>query len=216
MKGLMLKEFLYLRRQSKSLLLVLCFFLAFFLLMAGANGKENGLQEAVAGLMVALPVMLTILLTINATAFDERAHWDSYVLSLPVSRNRIVAARYLSAALLSLAGTVLSFLIGLPLLGGTLSAHDLILMVAASFAFPLFICSVLFPLFFRFGLQKARFAIVVIFLLPTAVELLAKRFGFAVSEGQAEFFCKLSPVLVLAMIVASYFISCAVYRRKQG
>ncbi len=88
-------------------------------------------------------------------------------------------------------------------------------MAAASFAVPLLVCSILFPLCFRFGIQKARFAIAAIFLLPTAVGMIVKRFGFAPSAAQQALLWKLSPVVALAVAVISYLISCAVYRRKQ-
>ena len=215
MKGLITKEFLYLRRQGKSVLLMLGFLVAVFLVMSGTGNQRENLREAAASIAVAVPVMLTIVLTVNATAYDEQAKWDAYVLSLPVSRDRIVAARYLSTALLSLAGGVVALLAGLFLLDGLADPQGLLIMVAASFACPLLLCSILFPLFFRFGLQKARLAIVLIFLLPTAIGLLSNRFGLLFSEAQQALFWKLLPVFAVAFVVVSYLISCAVYRRKQ-
>lgn len=215
MKGLITKEFLYLRRQGKSLLLMFGVFVVFFFVLSGTGDQQENLHEAAAGFIVAVPVMLAIMLTINATAYDEQAKWDAYVLSLPVSRDRIVAARYLSAALLSLAGGVVALLASLLLPDGLSSPQGLLIMVAASFACPLLLCSILFPLFFRFGLQKARLAIAAIFLLPTAIGLLSNRFGLFFSEAQQALFWKLLPVFAVAFVVVSYLISCAVYRRKQ-
>lgn len=215
MKGLITKEFLYLRRQSKSVLLIFGIFVVFFFALSGAGDQRENLRESAAGIAVAVPVMLTIVLTINATAYDEQAKWDAYVLSLPVSRERIVAARYLSTALLSLTGGGVALLAGLFLLDGLTDPQGLLIIVAASFACPLLLCSILFPLFFRFGLQKARLAIAAIFLLPAAFGLLSNRVSLSFSGAQQALFWKLLPVLAVALVVISYLISCAVYRRKQ-
>lgn len=215
MKGLITKEFLYLRRQGKSLLLMFGVFVVFFFVLSGTGDQQENLHEAAAGFIVAVPVMLAIMLTINATAYDEQAKWDAYVLSLPVSRDRIVAARYLSAALLSLAGGVVALLASLLLPDGLSSPQGLLIMVAASFACPLVICSILFPLFFRFGLQKARFAVAALFLLLFVAQFLIGRSGFSLSKAQQALVWQLTPVFALALVVVSYLISCAVYRRKQ-
>ena len=215
MKGLMIKEFLCLRHQSRSLLLMFGILAAIFLIMFQAGGRGKALGEAAAVLLVAFPVMLTLVLAINSIGYDEQAKWDAYVLSLPVSRDRIVAARYLSVTLLSLAGAALAFLIGLLLPDLRSSPQGLLIMAAAAFACPLLICSVLLPLFFRFGIQKARFAIAAFFLLPMAVTEIAKRAGSAPSVAQQALLCGLAPAFALAAVVLSYLISCAVYRRKE-
>lgn len=216
MKGLILKEFLYLRRQSKSMLIMFGFLIAMFMIMAKAGGQAENIREAAAGIIVAVPVMLTVMLTINATAYDEQANWDTYVLSLPVSRNRIVAARYLSAALLSLAGSAVALLAGLLLLSGQSDPQGLLIMVAASFACPLLLCSFLFPLFFRFGLQKARLVFAAIFLIPAFAGLLGKDADISLSGAQQALLWELLPVFALIFVVISFLISCAVYRRKQA
>ena len=216
MKGLILKEFLYLRRQGKSVLIMFGFLIVMFLVMAEAGGKTGNIREAAAGIIVAVPVMLTVMLTINATAYDEQANWDTYVLSLPVSRNRVVASRYLSAALLSLAGSAVALLAGLLLLNGRSDPQGLLVMVSAAFACPLLLCSVLFPLFFRFGLQKARLAFAIIFLIPVFAGLLGKNADISVSGAQQVLLWELLPVFALIIVVVSFLISCAIYRRKEA
>jgi ABC-2 type transport system permease protein len=211
MSGLLVKEFLYVRRQAKVLLLMVAFFAVFFLLL---NPESRSVKSVTSALM-SIMVMLTVILTINTFAYDELAKWDGYVLSLPIAKGRIVGAKYLFTVILSAAGALVTVLAGEAASGGHLKPEELVAACAGACASPLLLCSILLPMFYKFGLQKARVAFIAVFLIPMVAMPLIEKSGFSVSGAQWMLLLKLSPVILIAVVAASFLISCKIMEHKE-
>ncbi len=94
MKGLILKDLLNLRKQARIILL----FVGFYFVLGMINQSGDSFGGVVA--------LLFAMLAVTAMAYDERAGWDKYALTMPVSRRDLVVSKYLLGVLLSLAGLV--------------------------------------------------------------------------------------------------------------
>ncbi|HEX3017868.1 MAG TPA: ABC-2 transporter permease [Caproicibacter sp.] len=211
MSGLLIKELLYIRKQGKTLLITLIFYGVFFLFMGGSKYSVDSMT----GVVISIMVMLTVALTINTFAYDEAAKWDNFVKSLPISIRGIVGSKYLFAVILSAIGVVLSCMIELITLHGQVKLEDLAAICAGTGAAPMMLCSILLPLFYKFGPYKARFAFMILLVVPFAAVLLMKRAGFSMTGEQVLLLLKLSPVILLVIVAASYLISCGIYERKE-
>ncbi|WP_444658822.1 ABC-2 transporter permease [Caproiciproducens sp. R2] len=207
MTGLLLKDLLYLKRQGRIFLFLLAFYIIFF----AATG--SGTDQITSMLLTLIPMLPMIVLT-NAFAYDEMSKWNTYALTLPITRGKLVFARYLLTLLLTCGMALIPFLMNL--LSGSLSEETGAAVYAASGA-ALLLCEILIPLFYRFGTQKARLALLVIVLIPTLGAFLLKQARFAApSDAQILFLLKISPVFLVVFSVVSYYLSCKILENKEN
>ena len=206
MTGLLLKDILCLKKQFKMLLILFTFY-AVFLVATGSHIEQFN------AIFIALIVMLPMIVITNAFAYDELSKWDIYSLSLPITKNGIVLVKYLLLLILAGCGALIPFAINAASRNLT---QETLAGIYAAFGVALVLCSVLIPLFYKFGTQKARFALMVMVMIPTLGALLLKNLKFAM-PGNAEiiFWLKLSPVILVAFFMGSYFISCHIFENKE-
>lgn len=168
MTGLILKDFLILRKTLRSYLLIL----AIYGLVA-----FSGFWQAsfVAGFMM----VMTAMLPMNVFAYDKQANWDTYGLSLPVGRTKTVASRYLVVLILTALAGALTIVMGIAIyLAGRMeeSLGQYLLTSAIFVVFSLMINAMMLPLLYKFGSERARMMLfgvmgviallVVVFLIP--------------------------------------------------
>ena len=96
MKGLLLKEFLMLKKGWVTLVI---FFIAF-----GLGGVGNDFM------CFMLPLFLAILLYGHIN-YDEQSKWQQYSIALPYGRKMIVSAKYAAMAIVAAVSTVFVVLI---------------------------------------------------------------------------------------------------------
>ncbi|WP_164918909.1 MULTISPECIES: ABC-2 transporter permease [Acutalibacteraceae] len=204
MTGLILKDLLYLKRTGRVLIAVTAFYLIVFL----ATSSGNAASAILSGFIVMLPVILSV----NVFACDEFARWRRYEGSLPVSGSRVVLARYLFALIFSTSLTLLSF--ALELFVGLTQKAALAFLV--SWGAALLFYAVLFPIFYRFGTQKARLVLIGVVLLPTFGVALLRQMNLPLPGGaDPERWLPLLPLLAAALFLLSFRFSCRVFARRE-
>lgn len=148
MTGLILKDFLILRKTLRSYLLILAVYAA-----VAFSGFWSG------SFVGAFIMVMVAMLPMNVFAYDKQCNWDVYGLALPVSRTKTVAARYACVLLLCLASAAFSAVLGIVLtlmdrmeesLGEYLVTCAVVLVVG------MLINSVMLPLLYKFGSERAR------------------------------------------------------------
>ena len=156
--------------QKKSLLLGLIyivFFLAIF-------------QEQPAMMYTTAVVAITYILVMGGFALDDQASADTFLNSLPVTRSKVVFAKYLSLLLFFFMATMayalvhqLVQIVNLPILMGPITKEG----VAGGLLSVSLINAIYFPVMIRIGYQKARiFNFIVFFGVFFGVSFLASRF----------------------------------------
>lgn len=206
LKGLLIKECLIVKQYMKTMGILAVFFLVFTV----ATGSVTMLGSMMGVLCFMLPVV--------TFSFDEGVKWDTYLLATPVSRKDVVRAKYLFCLLTIGVGTLLPMGLGALLtFAGFVKEEEPIWIVAAAIAAvaALFV-TVLLPLIYRFGVEKSRFAMMAIFLLPTVGVLIFKNMkipmpDWTVLEGLLWYL----PAVVLAALYVSYRISLGIYEKKE-
>jgi ABC-2 type transport system permease protein len=208
MIGLILKDLLSLKKSGGKLLIMMALYFVIF---------------ASSGNIAFLSAMVTIVLTmlvINTFAYDEMSKWNYYALSLPVKKHQIVLSKYL----LTLAFTIVGILIAVVLY---LAEHKMnpetVLVLCALSSLALLMASVMLPLLFKLGTQKARIWTVIILLLPTAAIVLLSEFGVKMSnsnlpffsDSTVELFVSLTVPIALLLFIGSYLLSCKIFERKE-
>ena len=207
MTGLITKDFLVMRKMLRSYLLMI----VVYTILAYLDFFDYSF--IITFVQVALSV-----LPISAFAYDEQSKWDRYAMSLPLGRSRVVGARYLFVLLLTLftvafglAGTALLYL-----------AHqadflEMFVILMVSSAIGLLIPTILLPLSYKLGAERARpYLYAIVFIPVIAVVLLAKAgvLDMSMLKGLAGG-SALLPLAGLALLFVSYLISCRVAAGKE-
>lgn len=170
MKGLILKDFFVLK---KTMLLYLMIELV---MLAAAIFNPSMMTFAVLYFLI-----LAMMLPITALAYDERAGWNKYALTMPLSRKNLVLGKYLLGLIL----LGVSILLNLLFVGGygmmtgfsTFGAKDFTMLLSVSAAAGCLFLSVLMPIMFRLGTEKGRIAMVLMILLPVGTVLILSKTG---------------------------------------
>lgn len=148
MSGLILKDFLILRKTLRSYLMILAIYAAV---------AFSGFWQAsfVSGFMM---VMVSVL-PMNVFAYDKQAKWDVYGLALPVGRTKTVASRYLVVLLLTAMAGALTIALGAAMsLSGRMEEPlgQYLLTCAIFVVFATVINAMMLPLLYKFGSERAR------------------------------------------------------------
>ena len=154
MIGLLKKEYYLMEGQMKSWLIVavFCFFYSYFM-----NADS---------FLFMLIILFGIMSTMTVFSLDKACGWDTYAISLPLTRKEIVEARYLFAFLIdigvSLACCLLMILRGLMNGGVNIpeSLHSLFQILLVTILMQL----LLFPVIYKLGVEKARFVYMAVFI----------------------------------------------------
>lgn len=205
MKGLIIKDILNLKNYGRSILLIVAFYGIFAYTINDA------------GFLGGMIVLLMTMMSISSFSYDDLAKWDKYALSLPISRKDMVMSKYLLSIIFIVLGAVLSFVIVFAMsnIKNSVNLWELLLQTYSLSAVAIIFISVLMPLLYKFGVEKSRIMIMAVFAIPTLLLVLLSKLGIAKpSEEQLMFLLKMSPIIVIAVMMVSAFISYNIYKKK--
>ena len=214
MTGLMLKDFLILRKNMRTYLL-------FIVLYAGLAVTGVWSPEFVGGFIM----VLTAMLPMNVFSYDKQSKWDTYGLALPVGRTKTVTARYLCVLLLCLFSVVLECAIGGAMLAmGKLEEPSAYLATCAVCGLiAVLVNSVMLPFLYKFGPEQARVALFVLmgFIVLLGVLILGPLGGLKWLESLGEptpaqiaALPFIAAIVGIALLAASFLLSRHFYGAK--
>ena len=205
MKGLILKDLLNLRSTFKMLGAMIVFFAVAFL------REGNSFVFGIIILMFAMMVVTTI-------SYDDLAKWDAYALTMPVTRAEMVLSKYLMMVLLNTLGAVLSLIIGI--VGSFLMNQsfdlEILVIVGLVYLIAFIFGSLIIPLIYKFGTEKARLMLFLCALIPTALFLLLEQFNVPLpTTGNPWIYLILLVACSVIGVILSYLISLKIYTKKE-
>ncbi len=215
MIGLITKDFLVMRKALMSYLTLV----VLYIVLAYLDLFDYGF-------IITFIQMVLAVMPISAFAYDEQAKWDRYAMSLPLGRRGVVGARYLFVLGLTLF-TVAAGLAGTALLYLVHQADPLEMFVTlmVSTTIGLLIPTILLPLSYKLGPERARPFLYAIVFIPTIAVVLLVKAGVldmsllkgmdllaptALAGGAV-----LLPLAGLAALGVSYLISCRIAAGKE-
>ena len=147
MKGFIVKDLLIVKENLKASLIILGVYLLLFI------GNPSNLSF--------LPPFMSFYLMLSTFSYDELNKWESYAFSFPNGRRNIVLSKYISTFILTLISYSLIFIlsIGLSLYLHNLNLGEMFITFLANMASIIFLLSIIYPIIFKFGIEKARIAI---------------------------------------------------------
>ena len=216
MTGLILKDFLILRKTLRSYL---------FIMIVYAAIAFSGVWTA--DIVGVLMVVVLMMLPMNIFAYDKQCQWDTYGLALPVGRTKTVAARYLCVLLLCVFSVALTAVLGVALYAAGRVEEPVEFMVTCSVMglMSVLVNAIMLPFLYKFGPERARMMffgimggvvlLIVAFLFPLgglnwlkSLELTEPTFG------QAAIVPAVAVLAGLALLALSFLLSRHFYGSK--
>ncbi|WP_333860550.1 ABC-2 transporter permease [Clostridium sp.] len=201
MKGLILKDFMNLKQQWK----VWAIFLIFYGFMS-VSTKSNS--------MGAMIIVMCAILPTTFMSYDEKANWDKYALSMPLSRDDMVLSKYIISIFFFAAAFLLNIVLNL-LMGSTEIEKMLFESTILSTVGILYI-SIILPILFKYGVEKSRLIVLMVFFAPWIIVVLFLKLNIDVPYKQI--FNKPSlilPLISIVIFIISILISLNIYKKKE-
>lgn len=147
MTGLIIKDFLILRKTLRTYLFIMIVYTAI---------AFSGVWTA--DIVGVLMVVVLMMLPMNIFAYDKQCQWDTYGLALPVGRTKTVAARYLCVLLLCVLSVALTALLGAALYAAGRMEEPTEFMVTCSVMglMSILVNAIMLPFLYKFGPERAR------------------------------------------------------------
>lgn len=201
MKSLIYKDLVNLKQQSRVFLLIIVLWTVMAVL------EKN--TTFIGGLLA----VFGLLITMTAYAYDERAGWDKYALTMPVGRRTLVVSKYV-LAVLALAVSMVFYVAISAAVGADL--RETLLTAAFFIAVGLITSEVILPVIIRFGTEKGRFFLITLILLLTFLALLIGQSGADISiEITVEQAALVALALCAVLLPVSIAVSIRIYTRKE-
>ena len=208
MKSLILKDLITFRGYLKTMILIL----VFFSIMTYSMDDVSFLSGMI--------ILWLTMLPITSFSYDQHAKWDLFGHTLPVSRKQMVSSKYVLGLLFVGFATVIALTLNIVISLIKSINFDLLFLIEVNVAIGLVaivFLSILFPLIYKFGVEKSRMFVFVILAIPSIIVILMSNAGL-----QLPTFDYITPELLLVggiVVVAivtmiSYFVSLKIYLAK--
>lgn len=210
MSGLVLKDLLVLKKGAKVYLLLMVLYTVI------------GFAQKNYSMLGGMTAVLVMIVPLNCFSWDNLAKWDTYAMTLPVSRSAIVGGRYLCMLLVSAGALAYVMLVGcIQAVVNHGEWLEPVLIGLACFAVGLVINAIMLPVVYKFGPEKARFIILPLIGLPTALvaflALQSKEGNITLPDlSWLEVYLPgILAVGTVAAVIVSFLISCRIYEKKE-
>ena len=212
MMGLLIKDLYCLKQNGKSLMFILLIWGLVFL-----PRDDGGL------ILISLCMMVSAMHIFPLASYDKQARWDTYALSMPLTRANMVQEKYIMSLLLLVMSAVVStFVVAIAWLIRTGGMEpDFIPSIAATLAvgagISLFYTALSLPLSMWLGVEKARYIPSVLFALIffTAVIMVRRGSHIGLRADHLIAFGLGALILSVALFIISYFICLFIYGKKE-
>jgi hypothetical protein len=211
MRGLVVNN-LYTSRDNIKLSLIIALLLAFVPLFV----KEN----SIISIVIAMQTFVLVSNMSVSLKMDEASKWNKFEITLPVARNTLISAKYISFILLILIGVAASLVtVALQAIRGKIDFNTLILGYNFGLQLSLSTVAIVYPLILKLGAEKSDTLLFMAIGLSVGLRFMVWYLLY-LSDETITF--RTSPVvgnislaISLALFILSYFISAAIHRYKE-
>lgn len=212
MRGLIIKDIYSLKKYWKSLCISMGFLAIYGIFLKNITFLS----------FIICFLSTTIILTILGD--DEVSHWDKYALCMPLDRKMMVREKYAVIVAILLTAGGISIIFGCIM--AVITKQELASVLQASFlAFSMvaLIAIIITPVFYKLGVQKARYIMIFCVLVPAFLIVgaakLVERSGIVLEEEMISQMVKnayiIIPLVLAVLMYVSYRISVSIYTKKE-
>ena len=207
MKGLILKDFFCLKKYMKQLVMILICLGVWGIMMKSSTYIL---------FMISMFASMTVLTTM---AYDEKSQVNKYLLAGPTSRWEIVIGKFASWLVTITAAVVIELLLGFLMMNYySTPKNDLLISILETNSVYIILFSILIPICYKIGVERARIMMFVIFLIPTAIIIFFANYSKAdtmITDALIRNMGILLPILAIFILAASIFISIQIVEKKE-
>lgn len=162
-----------------------------------------------------------MMIFITTFSYDEYNSWDAYAISMPVSRKDIVKSKYIASIILIFIAVIFTIIISLiiGLIYNNINFQEIIANVLICAASIITLEAIMFPLIYKFGVEKGRITIFVgIFGIALLIGFLLKNFNVDANNFIVffdKYYYLIIPITLIIVLVISYLISKKIYWKKE-
>jgi len=159
MKGLFLKDAYVLWKNTKSVLILSVGFIIASIAM-GIRDYDNTIN-----FLSVFPFLFTGMLPLTLLSYDELYRWENYAATMPYTKRQLVSVKFLFALTLNLSIFCL-LMVGLAVKAFIIKAfpaEELFMFSSMLLAFGFLFPAFMFPVVFKFGIQKSRLIYVIFY-----------------------------------------------------
>lgn len=209
MLGFIKKDLLVMKNNLKYFLLMILVF-AFF-------SRESNI-------IYFIPIFISIMIFITTFSYDDYNKWNTYAITLPLSREKIVLAKYLTSLLLMVGTVLITFLLSFAIgtVNHSFDFDEVFPMLFGGLFALVLLQSFMYPLIYKFGTEKGRIGLFVgVFAVSGLVGYLVNhvKIDTTAFTGFIQFFNQygilLLSIVMVILFVGSYFVSKRIYLKKE-
>lgn len=209
MLGFIKKDLLVMKNNLKYFLLMILVF-AFF-------SRESNI-------IYFIPIFISIMIFITTFSYDDYNKWNTYAITLPLSREKIVLAKYLTSLLLMVGTVLITFLLSFVIdtINHSFDFDEVFPMIFGGLFALVLLQSFMYPLIYKFGTEKGRIGLFVgVFAVSGLVGYLVNhvKIDTTAFTGFIQFFNQygilLLSIVMVILFVGSYFVSKRIYLKKE-
>jgi len=215
-KGLIAKEFVFLKSYKKNLIL--------FVMLAGMMCFLN---DSITSFMpVYIPLVLGMIAT-NSFVYDGQANSERYLLSFPLDKKDIIRTKYIYIFSFTVLGTILGIVLAVFLQSikdsSSLNIDDIVSTGAGALFGMMVLQMFQIPILIKFGYEKGKFiqliAIVLIMMIASGLSVTVMKLTFVSLDELLEMLKKYGLYIIAlvtsALYLISYKISYGIYKKKE-
>ena len=205
MLGLIKKDFLIIKNNLKLIIVML---MVFFIMALG--GQFN---------ISFIPTFIIVMLFISTFSYDEYNNWDAYAITLPGGRKSIVKSKYIASLFLTLLSAVITVLLNylISVINNT-DVNEFISSLLGSICAIVIIQSIMYPLIFKFGMEKGRIVLfILVFVMVGVITLLKNTIKIPTILVVLfnDYWFIVIPIILVISLLISYKISEKIYLKKE-
>lgn len=208
MLGLIKKDLLVIKSNFK---LVIIMLLVFFIM--ALQGQFD---------ISFVPPFITVMLFMSTFSYDEYNKWDAYAITLPNGRKNVVKSKYVATTILILLSIVITILLNIfvGIINNNLDFDKFVSILVGCCFGTFFIQSIMYPLIFKYGIEKGRIGLfVLIFAIVGIIGLLSRVIKIDVPTNIILFLDNywfiIIPIILIIILFISYKISEKIYLKKE-
>lgn len=207
MKGLLMKDFWVVSKQVRTYIILGVFYVGYSYLMKEAT------------MIITTGALMSVLTAMNSFGYDEKCKWDNFALTMPISRKMIVTGKYLFSLIMCVLTTVICAIIAAIVLfisGNPVNVlQDILVSAGLVVSMVAFVLAIMLPIIFKVGVEKARYAMMAVIIVPTALALFIVNGNFTVPVLDTNLLIVGGIILLILITTISYLLSVKFMTEKE-
>ena len=209
MLGLIKKDFLLIKANLKSMVIIFIVYL-----MLAFQGTFD---------VTFIIPLIGIMLFISTFSYDDFNNWNSYAVTLPDGRRNVVRAKYIASIILTFVLGIVALAIGIGISytkTNVINLDEIISSLMETVLSSVIIISLLYPIVFKFGATNGRIILFAVVFGIVGIVALVSNFVDMTSvinmiNGLDNYSLIAIPMISVILLGISYLISNKIYQNKE-